>query len=53
MHLQPLYENSPFFGTKLGESLFIKGLCLPSGSALQNEDIRKIAGLIKECYLQG
>jgi len=49
MHLQPLYENSPFFGTKFGEYLFTRGLCLPSSSILSDEDISNIAALINDC----
>jgi len=46
MHLQPLYKDSPYYGGKFGESLFSKGLCLPSSSSLQDDDIRYIAALI-------
>ena len=49
MHLQPLYEDSPYYGTKFDESLFERGLCLPSGSILQDNDVVNIAALINEC----
>ena len=49
MHLQPLYKDSPYYGTKFGENLFKKGLCLPSSSILKDDDISCITGLIKEC----
>ena len=48
MHLQPLYENSPYYGTNFGEDLFKRGLCLPSSSILQDSDIVNIAALIRE-----
>jgi len=49
MHLQPLYKDAPYYGTKFGESLFSKGLCLPSSSILNDDEVIHIAALIKEC----
>jgi len=46
MHLQPLYKDSPYYGTKFGEYLFTRGLCLPSSSNLKDNDIKNIATLI-------
>lgn len=41
MHLQPVFENTPYYGTSISQTLFENGLCLPSGSNLnQNEFIR-------------
>ena len=34
MHMQPLYKDALYFGGKVSENLFQKGLCLPSGSNL-------------------
>lgn len=44
MHLQPVFMDAPFYGDGTSESLFKSGLCLPSGSNLDNharERIRK------------
>jgi dTDP-4-amino-4,6-dideoxygalactose transaminase len=49
MHLQPLYKDCPYFGTKFGMELFTKGLCLPSSSILLDSDISYIASLISDC----
>ncbi len=38
MHLQPVYRDAPMFGGDLSAGLFENGLCLPSGSALRDED---------------
>lgn len=46
MHLQPIFEKYPFYGGKIAEQLFDKGLCLPSGSTLTNEDKNKIKEVI-------
>jgi dTDP-4-amino-4,6-dideoxygalactose transaminase len=42
MHLQPLYENYPFYGNKVAETLFENGLNLPSGSNLTDSDRDRI-----------
>ncbi|MBF6640003.1 aminotransferase class I/II-fold pyridoxal phosphate-dependent enzyme [Flavobacterium sp. J49] len=44
MHLQPVFQDCLYFGKSVAEDLFLKGLCLPSGSNLSeiNRDtIRK------------
>lgn len=48
MHMQPIYEQCPFYGSNVSKDLFEKGLCLPSGSSLTDNDIyRVIDTLIK------
>jgi dTDP-4-amino-4,6-dideoxygalactose transaminase len=42
MHLQPVFQNAPYYGEKVSESLFEKGLCLPSGSNLSENDKERI-----------
>lgn len=49
MHIQPVYSNDPFYGGGTSERLFNKGLCLPSGSNLSNEDIIQVVENIKKC----
>ncbi|HSB93150.1 MAG TPA: aminotransferase class I/II-fold pyridoxal phosphate-dependent enzyme [Flavitalea sp.] len=50
MHLQPVFENSPYYGEKVSEELFEKGLCLPSGSNLSAEELeRVIVNIRKNC----
>lgn len=43
MHLQPLFKEAPYYGAKVAENLFEKGLCLPSGSDLTENDLKRIA----------
>jgi dTDP-4-amino-4,6-dideoxygalactose transaminase len=43
MHLQPVFKNAPYYGGKVAENLFEKGLCLPSGSNLTENDLKRIA----------
>ncbi|MDR1718949.1 MAG: DegT/DnrJ/EryC1/StrS family aminotransferase [Dysgonamonadaceae bacterium] len=48
MHLQPLYEKTPFYGDGTDKSLFDCGLCLPSGSAMTDEEVHFVCNAIKE-----
>ena len=43
MHLQPVFKEAPYYGAKVAENLFEKGLCLPSGSNLTKNDLKRIA----------
>lgn len=42
MHLQPVFENFPFYGSNVSEKLFENGLCLPSGSNTTIEEKNRI-----------
>lgn len=46
MHLQPLYRGAPVYGGEVSASLFERGLCLPSGSALTEDDQRRIVEIL-------
>ena len=50
MHLQPIFENSPFYGDGTAEKLFENGLCLPSGSNLMTKDLEKVVQYIRLAY---
>jgi dTDP-4-amino-4,6-dideoxygalactose transaminase len=50
MHLQPVFEQYPYYGTKVAETLFEKGLCLPSGSNLTDTDRERIALVVKDFF---
>lgn len=50
MHLQPVFENYPYYGTNIAETLFEKGLCLPSGSNLTDEDRERIGRVIFKLF---
>ena len=46
MHLQPVFEGMPFCGNGVAASLFERGLCLPSGSNLTQEVLKRIVTTI-------
>lgn len=52
MHLQPVFATAPYYGEKVGETLFEKGLCLPSGSNLTDEDRERIAAVFNSIILK-
>ena len=39
MHLQPVYRNNPAYVNGVSEALFKRGLCLPSGPWVTDEDV--------------
>jgi dTDP-4-amino-4,6-dideoxygalactose transaminase len=50
MHLQPIFEKYPYYGTNVAEQLFENGLCLPSGSNLTESDKARIAENINSFF---
>ncbi|KIX19800.1 pyridoxal phosphate-dependent aminotransferase [Flavobacterium sp. 316] len=46
MHLQPIFKEYPYYGSKNSENLFERGLCLPSGSNLTDNDKTRISKVI-------
>jgi dTDP-4-amino-4,6-dideoxygalactose transaminase len=50
MHLQPIFEKSPYFGNQVAQSLFNNGLCLPSGSNLEKHDLERVVFQFKSLF---
>ena len=48
MHKQPVYKNNPAYLNGVSEELFKKGLCLPSGPCVSDDDVRYIVKNIVE-----
>jgi dTDP-4-amino-4,6-dideoxygalactose transaminase len=46
MHLQPVYRDAPIIGGEVSAGLFERGLCLPSGSALAEEDQERVVEIL-------
>ncbi len=46
MHMQPIYKDAPYYGSDCCESLFDRGLCLPSGSNLSEDDLQCVADVL-------
>jgi len=48
MHLQPLFRDAPHIGGAVSEGLFRDGLCLPSSSALRDEEQEEVIGRLRD-----
>ncbi len=47
MHLQPVYKDAPAYVNGVSEKLFARGLCLPSGPMVTDDDFALIISTIK------
>lgn len=47
MHMQPVFSNTRVIGGDVAESIFLNGLCLPSGTCMSNSDIERVVDCIK------
>lgn len=50
MHLQPVFSEAPFYGKNFSGELFERGLCLPSGPTLTEEDLARVVSCILTFY---
>ncbi len=51
MHLQPVFADAPFYGDGTSEELFEQGLCMPSGSNLENQDWKRIETILFSVFV--
>ena len=47
MHLQPVFQDAPAYVNGLSQDLFARGLCLPSGSNLERQELERTTQIIK------
>jgi dTDP-4-amino-4,6-dideoxygalactose transaminase len=50
LHLQPIFEKYPYYGSNVAETLFANGLCLPSGSNLTDEERERIVIVVQNFF---
>jgi pyridoxal phosphate-dependent aminotransferase EpsN len=50
MHLQPVFKGARVRGGAVAEDLFARGLCLPSGTGMTDEEIQRVAEIIRACH---
>lgn len=48
MHMQPIFSRNAYYGNKIAETIFERGLCLPSGPSLTDEQILEVVSSIKK-----
>ncbi len=46
MHMQPLFAGTRTLGGAVAEQTFANGLCLPSGSAMTDADVKRVCAII-------
>jgi len=51
MHKQPVFKNSPAYTNGVSEAMFKRGICLPSGPMVTDEDIAYIIAKIQEAII--
>jgi len=49
IHLQPVFKGCCVRGGSVSEDLFSRGLCLPSGTQMTEEDLNRVVNVIKSC----
>ena len=47
MHLQPVFAEAPRYVDGTSEWLFDRGLCLPSGTLVTEEDLQRVVAVIR------
>lgn len=50
MHLQPVFKSCPSYLNGVSDDLFKKGLCLPSGSNLTENELNRVISAIKTYF---
>jgi dTDP-4-amino-4,6-dideoxygalactose transaminase len=48
MHMQPLFAEAPVRGGQIAEQIFARGLCLPSGSSLGDDEQDRVIAVARE-----
>ena len=49
MHLQPVFRGRRVRGGAISEDLFARGLCLPSGTAMEDTDVDRVCDVFRRC----
>jgi dTDP-4-amino-4,6-dideoxygalactose transaminase len=49
LHMQPIFQDCECFGGEVAEDLFDRGLCLPSGSNLSDQELARVIETIVKC----
>ncbi len=50
MHLQPLFKKYEMIGGAVSSKLFEHGICLPSGTNMSDNELKRIISLITSCW---
>ena len=53
MHLQPVFADVPTVGGEVAAELFDRGVCLPSGSAMTDDDVDRVVEAVTGALTNG
>lgn len=48
MHCQPVFKDCPAYTNGVSEKLFRDGLCLPSGTAMTEDNLDRVCGIVRK-----
>lgn len=51
MHRQPVYRDAPAYVNGVSEEIFARGICLPAGPYVTDDDVRYIAQTIRDAIV--
>jgi pyridoxal phosphate-dependent aminotransferase EpsN len=52
MHLQPVFASCRIAGGEVSADLFARGLCLPSGSNLNEHDLKRVVETVRKTHVE-
>ena len=50
MHLQPVFKDYDYFGNGVSDNLFETGICLPSDTKMNEEDLTRVVKIIRDLW---
>ncbi len=50
MHQQPVFQGLRCYGGEVSDAIFREGLCLPSGTAMNDADIDRVCAIIRSLF---
>jgi pyridoxal phosphate-dependent aminotransferase EpsN len=50
LHLQPVFAGCEVVGGAVSDRLFNQGLCLPSGSAMTEDDLQRVIRIVRDVF---
>ncbi len=50
MHLQPVFSQYPSYGGAVSTDIFVRGLCLPSGTNLDTSDLERVVDTVQSVH---
>lgn len=54
MHNQPIFSDADFIscqeGESVGDDIFRRGICMPSGTAMTDDDLEKVAAVFRKVF---